>query len=191
MQTRVASLLREQALQLRVLASSTCSLTQACREGTLRSDLVFGFSTVIELAPLRERASDLPELVQHFAALAAAETASAPLVFGESALRAMREHAWPGNLTELKNLVLRVAAEGRPSPIEADQLPALSDRSSGTHFNLPATGVDMSELERELLTQALAMARNNQSQAARLLGITRDQIRYRLGKFGLLQQNVR
>lgn len=186
-QTRVSELLREQALQMRLVASSTRSLTQACREGTLRSDLVFGFPTIIELSPLRDRISDVPALVEHFGRLGTRPA----LVFGDSALARLKLHAWPGNLAELKNLVQTVRDESRADVVEAEHLPELGDKSMATRFSLPPSGIDLAELERELLIQALSMTDNNQSRAARLLGLTRDQIRYRLAKFDLLQQTAR
>lgn len=185
-QTQVGKLLQEQGLQLRVIASSTRPLTQACREGQLRSDLVFGFPTVIELPPLRERTGDIAELVEHFAALLAAPQ-GAPLTFSEGALRKLQQHGWQGNVTELRNLVQRLTQDLPGGLVDEASLPELGEPSTVARFSLPPTGVDLAELERELLTQALAMADNNQSRAARLLGLTRDQIRYRLAKFDLLQ----
>jgi DNA-binding NtrC family response regulator len=105
--------------------------------------------------------------------------------FGQSALERMRDYAWPGNLTELSNLIERLPQNHGATPIEADDLPELDDRPSGVNFHLPASGIDFAELERELLTQALVMAGNNQTRAASLLGLSRDQLRYRLAKFDI------
>ena len=182
-QLHLSKLLAEQRLPFRVIASSRRALAQAAREGLVRSDLAFRFPTHVELPPLRERLEDIPELARQFARLAAEQTGAAPISFGETALQRLAEHAWPGNLTELENLVQRLSLDFGPALIEASDLPPLDERVSGLEFHLPPTGIDFAALERELLSQALAMAGNNQTRAATLLGLTRDQLRYRLAKF--------
>lgn len=190
-QLRLSKLLQEQSLQFRVIASSSRGLGQASKEGLLRSELVFRFPSELELPPLRDRLSDLGRMVQHFAEQSAARAGSAAIEFSDAALSRMREHQWPGNLTELANFVERMFQEFGPGVLEASDLPELGDRPSGMVFHLPPTGIDFAELERELLMQALALAQNNQTRAAGLLGLTRDQIRYRLSKFEILAANGR
>lgn len=190
-QLRLSKLLQEQSLQLRVVASSSRGLGQACKEGLLRSELVFRFPTELELPPLRDRMTDLARLVRHFAEQSAARAESAPVQFANSALQRMQEHQWPGNLTELANFVERMFQECGSVLLEASDLPDLGDRPSGMVLHLPPTGIDFAELERELLMQALALAQNNQTRAAGLLGLTRDQIRYRLSKFEILAASGR
>lgn len=185
-QAFISKLLQEQGLQLRVVASSERALTQACREGQLRSDLVFGFPTTLELPPLRDRASDIAALTVYFAQRHAERSQREPFTLGSGALRKLEQHAWPGNLTELDNLVRRLTDDFAGQAVDEAQLPDLGEPPALARFSLPPSGVDLSELERELLVQALAMTDNNQSRAARLLGLTRDQIRYRLAKFDLL-----
>jgi len=183
-QAALAKALGEHGLRLRLMASSQLPLAHACREGLLRSDLVFGFSTVIELPNLRDRLSDLPALLAHFAAQGT-HGRNAPLQFSEAALEALMAHAWPGNLTELSLLVRRLQGLPMPGVIEPQHLTELGHRRSGMVVNLPPSGIDLAELERDLLQQALALTDNNRSRAARLLGLTRDQIRYRMSKMEL------
>jgi len=182
-QLRLSLLLPEQALRFRVIASSSRDLVQAVREGALRSDLTFRLPNTLELPPLRERKSDIPMLTRHFAGLVAKRQGTAPTIFEDSAFERMAEHGWPGNLTELLNFVELLWQEFGPVRIGRDQLPELGERQSGAVFHLPRTGIDFAHLERDLLTQALAMAGSNQTRAASLLGLTRDQLRYRLAKF--------
>jgi len=180
-QAVLARLLTEHGLSLRLTASSRHPPAHACRDGLLRSDLVFGFSNTVELPNLRDRLGDLPLLLAHFATKVNTRGRT-PLVFSESALLALSSHAWPGNLIELWRLVERLHGLDRRGPIEPHHLTELGHRHSGVVVNLPPNGIDMANLEKELLRQALALADNNRSRAARLLGLTRDQIRYRLSK---------
>jgi len=180
-QAMAAKLLREQSVRLRLIASSRLPLPHACREGALRSDLAFGFSTTVELPTLRDRIGDLPLLAAHFAAKSA-RGRGAPLVFSEAAMQALAAHLWPGNLTELLQVIERLQQVDTGGIIEPEQLTELRQRRSGMVVSLPPSGIDLAHLERELLLQALALTDNNRSRAARLLGLTRDQIRYRLSK---------
>jgi DNA-binding NtrC family response regulator len=183
-QALLAKVLREQGLRLRLIASSRLPLPQACREGALRSDLVFGFSTTVELPNLRDRLADLPVLVAHFATNGGAGR-GVPLVISDLAMQALAAHVWPGNLTELSQLIERLQRVDAHGPIQPEQLTELKQRRSGMVVHLPPNGIDLAHLERELLLQALALTDNNRSRAARLLGLTRDQIRYRLSKLNL------
>jgi len=182
-QEKVAELLGEQRLPLRVIVSSSQPLREAARERRLRSDLVLGFSNELKLPPLAERSEDLPELVEHFAKVACAQTGAAPIRFTSAALSRLQSYSWPGNLTELWAFVERLSLQYPDAMLDEADLPELGERPSGISFELPAAGIDLAALERQLLTQALALAANNQTRAASLLGLTRDQMRYRLAKF--------
>jgi DNA-binding NtrC family response regulator len=183
-QAVLAKLLGEHGLRFRLMASSPLPLTTACREGLLRSDLVFGFSTTVELPNLRDRPADLPVLLAHFASQRSNRT-RAPLVFSDAALSVLASHPWPGNLIELSQLVERLQRLDATGMIEPEHLTELGHRRSGIVVSLPPGGIDLANLERELLLQALAASDNNRSRAARLLGLTRDQIRYRLSKLDM------
>jgi len=182
-QERVAQLIGEQRLPLRLIVSSSQGLREAARERRLRSDLASGFSNELKLPALAERIADLPELVEHFARAACAQTGAPPIQFTCSALSRLRSYSWPGNLAELSAFVERLSLEYPGNLLDEADLPELGERQSGFTFELPAAGIDLAALERQLLTQALALAENNQTRAASLLGLTRDQMRYRLAKF--------
>jgi len=182
-QAVLTQLIREHGLRFRLMASSRVPPSHASREGLLRSDLVFGFSTTVELPNLRDRPNDLPILLAHFTARRAG--GRVPLTFSESAVQALKAYTWPGNLTELSQLVERLQQLDGPRTIEPEHLSELAHRRSDMVVKLPPNGIDLADLERELLLQALALTENNRSRAARLLGLTRDQIRYRMGKLQL------
>jgi DNA-binding NtrC family response regulator len=183
MQLALSRLLSEQSFPMRVVVSSSRSLSLAARDGLVRADLAFSFPATIQLPPLRDRLEDMPELVRHFAELAAARTKAPITHFSDEAIERLEEHSWPGNVAELQQVVSNLSEEFGPSTIEAEDVPEFDQRKSGVSFRLPVGGIHFAELERELIAQALTMAENNQTRAARLLGLTRDQLRYRLAKF--------
>jgi two-component system, NtrC family, response regulator AtoC len=185
LQLKLSKWLSEQGLHFRLVVSSSRALAQAAREGRVRAELAFRFPNQLELPPLRDRLEDLTELAQHFAELAGSRRGSWPTRFGQSALERMRDYAWPGNLAELSNVIELLTQNYGPALVEADDLPQLDERPSGVEFHLPVNGIDFAALERQLLTQALVMAGNNQTRAASLLGLSRDQLRYRLVKFDI------
>ena len=182
LQIHLSQLLDEQTVPLRLIGASDTPLLELARNGKLRKELQFRFSNELRLPPLRERKQDVPLLVQHFAKLYAAPLGVEPTSFTAAALNFLSEHSWPGNLTELKNVIERVSQELGARQADADDLPELGARPSYSLIKLPEGGIDLAELEREFLIQALAQAKNNQTRAAGLLGLTRDQIRYRLSK---------
>jgi len=190
-QLALSQLLPEQGLRFRVIASSSRPLAQAVREGVLRSDLVFRFPITLELPPLRDRKEDIAMLARHFAGLVAKRQGVAPMTFEPSAFERMDEHDWPGNLTELLSLIERLWEDYGVARIGREEIPELGERQSGAVFHLPRTGIDFAQLERELLTQALTIAESNQTRAASLLGLTRDQLRYRLAKFDIALRGAR
>jgi DNA-binding NtrC family response regulator len=187
-QEKVSQLVRERGLPLRVVVSSSQPLL---RQTAFRWDLVASFPNELKLPPLVERESDVSELLEHFSGLANAKAGLPSMRFAAAALARLHAHSWPGNVVELAALVERLSREHAADLVEDSDLFELDDRPSGIVFNLPATGIDLATLERELLTQALAMAENNQTRAASLLGLTRDQVRYRMAKFEIVAPSVR
>jgi len=190
-QARVSKLLQEQSLPFRVIVSSTRPLVVAARNQSLQSDLAFRFPNELKLPPLCERKEDIAPLVRHFAALYAARHGCGLTTLSPDALRVLLEHSWPGNASELSHFVERLASDVGPGVVEPGDLPDLGDRPSGMVLTLPAHGIDFAQLERQLLVQALALAGNNQTRAGALLGLSRDQIRYRMAKFDLLAVSAR
>jgi DNA-binding NtrC family response regulator len=174
-------------VDVRIVAATNRDLEADVRAGRFREDLYYRLAVVqLGLPPLRERPGDLPLLFDHFVgAVSAALHRPAPAI-APDALDALGSYAWPGNIRELRNVVERTLLF-----LEADTVRALDlelparPGSDPAPFQLPAGGTDLAELERSLLIQALQRTRGNQRAAAALLGLHRDQVRYRMRKYGL------
>ena len=172
----------------RVIAASTLDLRSAVADGRFRRDLYLRLCVVpIEVPPLRERVLDIPVLTAHFLSTAATRHGLDPCRLSAAAERLLRRHWWPGNLRELANLCERlvilfpgrqVVPEDLPRELVSGEPPA----QAVADFQLPPQGIDLNLLEAELIRQALALASGNKSRAARLLGLTRDTLLYRLQK---------
>ncbi len=174
-------------VDVRVIAATHRNLAQAVREGRFREDLYYRLGVMpITLPPLRDRAGDVPRLTEHFIAAFNREFKKSVTGVTAAAMRALEAYPWPGNVRELRNAIERamlLADATVLGPEDFTMLAAPTPVSSA--FSLPAEGVNLESLERDLLVQALQRAQGNQTQAAQLLGMNRDQIRYRLEKFGL------
>jgi len=141
----------------------------------------------IRLPPLRERPEDIAPLASHFVESLCSEMALPTRALSVDTLQVLEAYSWPGNARELRNVIERLLLLHDDEVITAAHLPLeLRDASAGEHqFVLPPQGVELGELERRLILQALERSRGNKSMAARLLGISRDQLRYRLEKHGV------
>jgi two-component system response regulator AtoC len=156
------------------------------KQGRFREDLFYRLNVLpITLPPLRDRHDDIPRLVTFY--IDAYNTEFKKHVRGVTpdALRLLQQRSWPGNVRELRNAVERAMLLAESETLTVDDFaggPAgavrLSDR-----VDLPAGGIDLEQLERSLVTQALERTGWNQTRAATLLGLNRDQIRYRIEKF--------
>jgi DNA-binding NtrC family response regulator len=175
----------------RVIAATNRDLDDHVRAGKFREDLFYRLNVLrVELPPLRARQDDVPVLAQHFVDTFAREFKRPVRGLSQTAEAALRAYGWPGNVRELRNLVERAVllCEGDVlQPADFDSLHTARHRASTSHggFDLPAEGVNLEEVEKSLVTQALERAGGNQTRAATLLGLHRDQIRYRIEKFGL------
>lgn len=174
-------------VDVRVIAATHRDLEQAVREGKFREDLFYRLSVLpVRLPALRERTGDVPLLVRHFISIYNREFKKHVTGVAPMAMKALEAFGWPGNVRELRNAVERamLLAEEDVLPVEHFQMIRTS-RPPGRVFELPPEGLNFEELERDLLAQALQRAKGNQTQAAALLGMNRDQIRYRVEKFGV------
>jgi DNA-binding NtrC family response regulator len=182
---------REQRVDVRIVAATHRPLDQLVREGRFRADLYFRLRVVqLELPPLRERGDDVLLLARHFVAHHAARYGRPAPSFTAEAERALRGHAWPGNVRELRNLLEQAVLLARGSMIDAEDLGLRADLAqpverSGDTVPGALGSRTLPEMEREALAQALARAGWNVSRAARDLGISRDTLRYRIDKHGL------
>ena len=174
-------------VDVRVVAATNRNLEEEVAKGRFRSDLYYRLNVLpISISPLRAHAEDVPLLVEFF--IDGFNTEFRKRVQGASpaAIAVLGRYGWPGNVRELRNVVERAMLLSDGQRLEAKDFAALSTTvGSGEDFELPAKGVDLEELERSLVVQALKRAGGNQTKAAALLGLNRDQIRYRIEKFGL------
>ncbi len=174
-------------VDVRVIAATHRNLTQSVREGKFREDLYYRLGVMpITLPPLRERVGDVALLVDHFVRAFNREFKKNVKSVTPAAVKALDGYSWPGNVRELRNAVERAMLLAETDVLGPDQFSMLAAPTPITAgFTLPAEGVNLELLERDLVVQALQRAQGNQTQAAQLLGMNRDQIRYRLEKFGL------
>jgi two-component system response regulator AtoC len=174
-------------VDVRVVAATNRNLEDQVAKGAFRSDLYYRLNVLpIRMPALREHADDVPDLVRFFVDGFNADFKKRITGVSAAAAGLLKTYGWPGNVRELRNVVERAMLLAEGSQLEARDFSALKGGAvSGDPFDLPAAGVDLEELERSLVTQALKRAGGNQTKAAALLGLNRDQIRYRIEKFGL------
>ena len=156
-------------------------------KGRFRSDLYYRLNVLpIAIAPLRAHAEDVPLLVQYFIDGFNSEFRKRVQGASPAAYAALERYGWPGNVRELRNVVERAMLLSDAQRLEGTDFAVLATTvGSDEDFELPAKGVELEALERSLVVQALKRAGGNQTKAAALLGLNRDQIRYRIEKFGL------
>src|ERR1700733_13951356 len=175
---------KTQHTDVRVIAATNVDLRAALEQGTFREDLYYRLNVVpMNIPPLRERKEDIPYLVEHFAAKFGGE-------ISEGAMERLMSYHWPGNVRELENVVERSILLAKGPRVEADDIKIESGigrprpaAATGDHF-LPE-GMTLDEYEQSIIREALKRADGNKSQAARLLGLTRNALRYRLSQMGL------
>ena len=179
-------------VDVRMIAATNRDLRAALEEGTFREDLYYRLNVVpIDIPPLREHKEDIPELVNHFLARFVAESEKEIEGITPAALAVLMDYHWPGNVRQLENSVERAVALSRGPVIDAKdiQLDATHGRTGAAstsaqgHF-LPE-GMTLEQWEDNMIREALRRANGNKSQAARLLGLSRNALRYRLGKLGV------
>jgi len=177
-------------VDVRVIAATNQDLEKAVRKGDFREDLYYRLNVLpVVMPPLRERTGDVALLARHFLDTFNREFRKTVTGLSPDAIRLLDSYPWPGNVRELKNAVERAVllAEGdRLGPEDFLALGAGTARlGTQAGFLLPPSGLDIHEVERSLVEQALERTGGNQTRAGDLLGLNRDQIRYRIEKFNL------
>jgi DNA-binding NtrC family response regulator len=182
-------------IDVRVVAATNVDLRRALEEGNFREDLYYRLNVFpITIPPLRERREDIPALVVLFLAKFAAEQGTPVKAIADGAMKKLMEYFWPGNVRELENVIERslVLAAGstlQPEDIRLDHAPSRAMKheanSNGNGDAFLPEGVSLEQHEQSLIREALRRAGGNKSQAARLLGLTRNALRYRLSQMGL------
>ncbi len=175
-------------VDVRIIAATNRNLEEAVAKGTFRDDLYYRLNVLqVRMPPLREHPSDIPLLVAYFIDQFNKEFRKRVAGVEPDALELLQRHTWPGNVRELRNAVERAMLLAEGDVLTSEQFALLGRRASLSHgIELPPGGVNLEELERDLVVQALERTGWNQTRAAALLGLNRDQIRYRIEKFGLV-----
>ena len=179
-------------VDVRLIAATNRNIEEAVSRGQFRADLYYRLNVLtVTLPPLRERPSDVPLLAAQFVDGFAREFRRPPQSITPEAMALLERYPWPGNVRELRNAMERAVLLSESSPLGPDDFETLSGQRRPTkNLRLPAGGIDLEALERDLVVQALGRADWNQTRAARLLGMNRDQIRYRIEKFGLRHEKA-
>jgi len=178
----------DQRVNVRVIASTNRDLDAEVRAGRFRQDLFYRLNVIaIVLPPLRERSEDIPRLVTYYIDSYNTEFRKRITGVSPDAMSLLTKYAWPGNIRELRNAVERAMLLAAGTELVPEDFPAAAPTVARLNEDiaLPSAGVNLEQLERSLVVQALQRSDWNQTQAARLLGLNRDQIRYRIEKFGL------
>jgi two-component system, NtrC family, response regulator AtoC len=183
--------LKDISMNARIIAASNRNLKKASTDGGFRLDLYFRLSVIqIDIPPLRERGDDVLLLAQHYIDKANEKRRRVPLTgLSDDVKRIFRRYPWTGNVRELRNVIERAAIlEDGPlittTHLPADLTPSVAGDRSGNLISLPAGGIPLETVEFELAKQAAEMTGGNLTKAAKLLDISRDQLRYKLKKSG-------
>ncbi len=179
-------------VDVRVIAASQEDLGVKVEQGDFRQDLYYRLNVVpLKLPPLRERQGDIPLLLSHFISDFSKRHALKPPRFTKAALERVRQYRWPGNILELRNLCERLMILLPGQEVGVQNLPqefhvgSASEHVANSMVRLPPEGIVLANVEENLIRQALERTRGNRSKAARLLGISRDTLLYRLKKFAI------
>jgi len=174
------------------VAATNKNLREAVKEGAFRQDLYFRLNVIqILIPPLRERADDIVPLTKFFVEHYNRKFKRNIEGVSEAAAKLLLTHDWPGNVRELRNAIERAMILEESSLIMPPSLPIAISRPDGgtlavpSSVDIPSDGLSLEDNERSLLARALEKTNGNQTQAARLLRITRDTLRYKMKKFNL------
>jgi two-component system response regulator AtoC len=187
-------------VDVRVVAATNRELEQQVRDGKFREDLYYRLNVLrIGMPPLRERGEDVVLLAEHYAQIFSKDFRKPVRGLTDAAKQALLDYSWPGNVRELRNVVERAVLLAESALLDAGDFDGLTPirhdvqatvptpaAPSGA-IALPADGLRLDDVERQLITLALERTSGNQTRAAALLGLHRDQIRYRMEKYGLLK----
>lgn len=183
--------LKDISLDVRIITASNRDLKKRSEDGEFRLDLFYRISIIkIEIPPLRERGNDILLLAQHYIDLARRKSKDSNLRrLSKITERIFLDYEWKGNVRELRNVIERASILEEGEEITTAHLPFDLASSgggfeSGVVFTLPPEGISLEELQNDLARQAYQRAGKNMTHAAKLLDISRDQLRYRLNKSG-------
>jgi two-component system response regulator AtoC len=184
---------KEIPVDVRIVSATNKDLLKAIEERTFRKDLYYRIQVIpIFLPPLRERKDDILPLVKHFINHFNREFGKNVKGVSKMAEKFLVEYSWPGNIRELKNILERAIILENDETLLLEHLPKEIVAKTGglsagpMNLCLPPEGIDIEDVERELIRQALEVSEGNQSKAAKKLNLGIDAFRYRMKKFGFL-----
>jgi two-component system NtrC family response regulator len=180
------------------VAKNACTnrdLSKMVKDGRFREDLYFRLKVVpIHLPPLREKRGDIPLLADHVLKEDSQRFNRPALRFEKDVFRQFRSYAWRGNVRELKPVVERLAVVAEDDAVNFKDLPenltATTAAAADVLIQLPGDGIDLEEVEREILRQALEKHGWNQTRTAQYLNVTCSALIYRMRKYGLQQPEL-
>ncbi len=179
-------------VDVRVIAATNRDIEKAIREGNFREDLYYRLNVVpVYLPPLRERGEDIKLLTQHYVTHFAREFKKVVVGVTNQAYEKLMQYPWEGNVRELRNVIERATLLCKTDQIQPQDIAIgrlddrLDDAENIEGLRLPTAGIDLAKVEEHLVRQAMKRTNNNQTKAAKLLRISRDQLRYRLEKFDI------
>jgi len=174
-------------VDVRVVAATNRNLEDEVRSGRFREDLFYRLNVVpLALPPLRAHVDDLPALVSYYVDVFNREFKKNVRGVSAATMKLLTAYGWPGNVRELRNATERAMLLSTGDTLEPADFPIATAEGTATHaIGLPPQGLDLEETEKSLVLQALERTGWNQTRAAKLLGLNRDQIHYRIEKFKL------
>jgi DNA-binding NtrC family response regulator len=178
-------------VDVRLVAATNRDLRAALEEGTFREDLYYRLNVVpIDIPPLREHTEDIPDLVQLFIERFSRGSGKPVTAIRPEALQRLMEFHWPGNVRELENVIERACAMAKGSVLELEDIrlePARPRPALESGALLPE-GFTLEQWEDEMIREALRRTAGNKSRAARMLGLSRNALRYRLSRMGIADE---
>ncbi len=171
----------------RIIAATNRNLEEAVKQGDFREDLYYRLNVVpIRLPPLRDRADDIPLLVDQFLAECAAQHHREPKDVSREAMRLLRLYGWPGNIRQLRNLMERLVVTVKDAMIQPEHLPEEIQASKEDARTMVVTlGISLDRLEREVIQRTLTEITNHREKAAKLLGISLRALQYKIKEYGI------
>lgn len=179
-------------VDVRLIAATNKDLRAALEQGTFREDLYYRLNVVpIDIPPLREHKEDIPDLVNHFLLRFARENDGPARSITPTAMKLLADYHWPGNVRQLENTIERAAALSSRPAIDAEDISldsGIAKPASANASPILPEGMTLEQWEDEIIREALRRANGNKSQAARMLGLSRNALRYRLSKMGVVDE---
>ena len=171
----------------RIIAATNRNLEEAVKQGDFREDLYYRLNVVpLHLPPLRERAEDIPLLVNRFLIAFSIQYRREPKEVSRDALRLLRLYAWPGNVRQLRNLMERLVVTVKDTTIQPEHLPEdIQASKEDVRTMLVTLGTSLEQIERDAIQRTLAEVTNHREKAAKLLGISLRALQYKIKEYGI------